>query len=84
MESHCGGGSQVDRATNVRLIALKLAGEVTPATYDFKATVIPQALLVSQPGPVNVAGLSKVIPGWGQTEDFIAPWFATLEAKYKK
>ncbi|MFK8257552.1 sugar ABC transporter substrate-binding protein [Erwinia sp. AnSW2-5] len=71
-------------ATNVRLIALKLAGEATPATYDFKATVIPQALLVSQPGPVNVAGLSKVIPGWGQTEDFIAPWFATLEAKYKK
>ncbi|WP_257964609.1 hypothetical protein, partial [Klebsiella pneumoniae] len=21
--------------------------------------------------------------GWGQTEDFIAPWFATLEAKNK-
>ncbi|QUG73609.1 substrate-binding domain-containing protein (plasmid) [Erwinia sp. E602] len=71
-------------ATNVRLIALKLAGEATPASYEFKATVIPQALLVSQPGPVNVAGLSKVIPGWGQTGDFIAPWFATLEAKAKK
>ncbi|WP_243689751.1 hypothetical protein, partial [Cronobacter sakazakii] len=27
--------------------------------------------------------LSKIIPGWGQTEDFIAPWFATLEAKHK-
>ncbi|MGS6205686.1 hypothetical protein, partial [Enterobacter intestinihominis] len=23
------------------------------------------------------------IPGWGQTEDFIAPWFATLAAKNK-
>ncbi|WP_261796104.1 hypothetical protein, partial [Klebsiella pneumoniae] len=32
---------------------------------------------------VNVASLGKIIPGWGQTEDFIAPWFATLEAKNK-
>ena len=30
---------------------------------------------------MNVASLGKIIPGWGQTEDFIAPWFATLEAK---
>lgn len=70
-------------ATNVRLIANKIAGEPTPATYDFKAAAIPQALLASQSGPVNVAALSKIIPGWGQTEDFIAPWFATLEAKHK-
>ncbi|MCU5775663.1 sugar ABC transporter substrate-binding protein [Erwiniaceae bacterium BAC15a-03b] len=70
-------------ATNVRLIANKIAGEPTPATYDFKAAVIPQALLVSQPGAVNVAGLGKIIPGWGQTEDFIQPWFATLQAKNK-
>ncbi|MBP2166837.1 simple sugar transport system substrate-binding protein [Erwinia toletana] len=67
-------------ATNVRLIANKIAGEPTPATYDFKAALIPQALLVSQPGAVNVAGLGKIIPGWGQTEDFIQPWFATLQA----
>jgi simple sugar transport system substrate-binding protein len=33
---------------------------------------------------VNVASLGKIIPGWGQTEDFIAPWFATLEAKKNK
>jgi len=71
-------------ATNVRLIALKLAGETTPASYDFKASAIPQALLVSQPGAVNVAGLDKVVPGWGQTQDFVAPWFTTLEAKNKK
>ena len=42
-----------------------------------------QALLAAQPGAVNVASLGKIIPGWGQTEDFIAPWFATLEAKNK-
>ena len=70
-------------ATNVRLIANKIAGEPTPATYDFKAAAIPQALLTAQPGAVNVASLGKIIPGWGQTEDFIAPWFATLEAKSK-
>ena len=70
-------------ATNVRLIANKIAGEATPATYDFKAAAIPQALLTAQPGAVNVASLGKIIPGWGQTEDFIAPWFATLAAKNK-
>ena len=70
-------------ATNVRLIANKIAGEATPATYDFKAAAIPQTLLTAQPGAVNVASLGKIIPGWGQTEDFIAPWFATLEAKNK-
>ncbi|KAI3484489.1 hypothetical protein L1887_52579 [Cichorium endivia] len=70
-------------ATNVRLVANKIAGEATPATYDFKAAAIPQELLTAQPGPVNVASLGKIIPGWGQTEDFIAPWFATLEAKNK-
>ncbi|MGM3192997.1 sugar ABC transporter substrate-binding protein [Dickeya dadantii subsp. dieffenbachiae] len=68
---------------NLRLVANKIAGEPTPATYEFGAASIPQALLVSQPGPVNVAGLAKIIPGWGQTNDFIAPWFATLEAKSK-
>ena len=70
-------------ATNVRLIANKIAGEATPATYDVKAAAIPQGLLTAQPGGVNVASLGKIIPGWGQTEDFIAPWFATLEAKSK-
>lgn len=69
---------------NLRLVANKIAGEPTPATYEFRAAAIPQALLASQPGPVNVAGLSKIIPGWGQTDDFIAPWFATLAAKQVK
>ncbi|WP_426817216.1 sugar ABC transporter substrate-binding protein [Winslowiella sp. 2C04] len=71
-------------AVNMRLIANKIAGEDTPATYEFKAAAIPQSLLNSQQGAVNVATLSNIIPGWGQTDDFIAPWFATLEAKYAK
>lgn len=49
-------------AINLRLIAKKIAGETTPASYEFRAASIPQALLASQPGPVNVAGLSKIIP----------------------
>ncbi|MFS2221544.1 sugar ABC transporter substrate-binding protein [Pantoea sp. B65] len=71
-------------AVNMRLIANKIAGEKTPASYEFKAAAIPQALLNNQQGAVNVAGLSKIVPGWGQTDDFIAPWFATLAAKYAK
>ncbi|KAB8311803.1 sugar ABC transporter substrate-binding protein [Rouxiella chamberiensis] len=71
-------------AINLRLVANKIAGEKTPATYDFKASAIPQALLTSNSDAVNVASLAKVIPGWGKSDDFIAPWFATLEAKNKK
>ncbi|WP_426784788.1 sugar ABC transporter substrate-binding protein (plasmid) [Rahnella variigena] len=71
-------------AINLRLVASKIAGEKTPASYEFKAAAIPQALLVSNPDAVNVASLAKVIPGWGKSDDFIAPWFATLEAQHKK
>lgn len=71
-------------AINLRLVANKIAGEKTPATYEFKAASIPQALLASNPDAVNVASLSKIIPGWGKSDDFIAPWFATLEAQHSK
>ena len=76
--------TQLIGAVNLRIVALKIAGEKTPATYEFPAQAIPQALLQSQSGGINVSGLSKIIPGWGKSEDFTAPWFATLEAKYKK
>jgi simple sugar transport system substrate-binding protein len=68
----------------MRLVANKIAGETTPATYEFKAASISQQALNSHPGAVNVASLNKIIPGWGSNEDFVQPWFATLEAKYKK
>ena len=76
--------TQLIGAVNLRIVALKIAGEKTPATYEFPAQTIPQSLLLSQPDGINVTGLSKIIPGWGKSEDFTAPWFATLEAKYKK
>ena len=71
-------------AVNLRLVANKIAGESTPDSYQFKATVIPQALLLGLPGPVNVAGLAKIIPGWGSSSDFVQPWFATLQAEHGK
>ena len=71
-------------AVNMRLVANKIAGETTPATYEFKASSISQQQLNSQQGAVNVASLNKIIPGWGENNDFITPWFATLEAKYGK
>jgi simple sugar transport system substrate-binding protein len=40
--------------------------------------------LLSHPEATNVASLVKVIPGWGKSDDFIAPWFATLEAQQAK
>lgn len=76
--------TQLIGAVNLRIVALKIAGEKTSATYEFPAQAIPQSLLQSQTSGINVSGLSKIIPGWGKSEDFTAPWFATLEAKYKK
>lgn len=66
---------------NLRLVANKIGGEPTPASYEFRAAAIPQALLASQTGAVNMASLAKIIPGWGSADNFIAPWFATLEAR---
>jgi simple sugar transport system substrate-binding protein len=66
---------------NLRLIAKKLAGEETPASYEFKANIIKKADLDKAGKPVNVLGLGEVIPGFGQSDDFISPWFATLKAK---
>jgi len=66
---------------NLRLIALKVAGDATPDTYEFKANAIKKADLDKAGKAVNVLGLADFIPGWGQSNDFVAPWFATLKAK---
>ncbi|MDZ7279333.1 sugar ABC transporter substrate-binding protein [Pantoea eucrina] len=71
-------------AVNMRLVANKIGGVATPANYEFKGASITQQQLNSQSGAVNMTSLSKIIPGWGENQDFVAPWFATLEAKYAK
>ena len=76
--------SKLIGAINMRLVANKIGGVATPAAYQFKASSISQSQLNTQTAAVNVATLNKIIPGWGESADFVAPWFATLEAKYAK
>lgn len=71
-------------AVNMRLIAKKLAGEPTPLTYQFKAAALSQQQLRNIPAEVPVSRLGLTVPGWGDNNDFISPWFATLEAQQAK
>ncbi|MDR2966256.1 MAG: substrate-binding domain-containing protein [Treponema sp.] len=48
--------------TNMRLLAMKFAGEPTPDTYYLEAHHVPTDLLDSA---VNMTNLSRVIEGWG-------------------
>ncbi|ANF59723.1 sugar ABC transporter substrate-binding protein [Halotalea alkalilenta] len=64
---------------NLRLVALKLAGEETPDEYQFKAAAIDQRQLAELEGPVNVAGLGELIPGWGESDDFRPDWYRALQ-----
>jgi simple sugar transport system substrate-binding protein len=68
---------------NLRIVAKKIAGEETPASYEFKANLIQKADLDKAGKAVNVLGLAQIIPGWGQSDDLTSPWFATLKAKNK-
>jgi simple sugar transport system substrate-binding protein len=68
---------------NLRIVAKKIAGEPTPDTYEFKANLIKKVDLDKAGKAVNVLGLAEIIPGWGQSDDLVSPWFATLKAKNK-
>jgi simple sugar transport system substrate-binding protein len=69
-------------ATNVRLVANKIAGEQTLRPTTLKPPPFHRRCWRrSRGGERGITGENH--PGWGQTEDFIAPWFATLEAKAK-
>jgi len=48
--------------SNMRLLAMKFAGEPTPDTYYLAAHHVPTDLL---DGTVNMTNLAKVIEGWG-------------------
>jgi simple sugar transport system substrate-binding protein len=69
---------------NMRLVAKKLAGEPTPASYELPAALITQSALKRSPTPVNMVSLAKIIPGWGESKDFNEPWMDALRAKYGK
>lgn len=69
-------------AVNVRLAALKLAGEETPQQYSLEANLIKQEDLKKASELVNIQTLGDIIPGWGQTDAFLTDWMKALkEAK---
>lgn len=67
-------------AVNMRILAKKIAGEDTPDTYDLEATLISQEQLQESDAPVNMESLQELIPGWGQTDEFLEDWMETLKA----
>jgi len=66
-------------AVNVRLLAKKLAGEETPATYNLEAALIDQATLNKASEAVNMVTLADIIPGWGTTDAFLEDWMNSLK-----
>ena len=70
-------------AVNVRLLAKKIAGEETPATYDLKAELITQEKLKESKEPVNMVTLANIIPGWGQSDAFEEDWMKELKQAKK-
>jgi simple sugar transport system substrate-binding protein len=68
----------------MRLLAKKLAGEETPATYDLEASLISQEQLQESKNPVNMANLADIIEGWGKSDAFAEDWIKKLKDHYKK
>ncbi len=66
-------------AVNVRLLAKKLAGEETPATYNLEAALIDQESLNASAEPVNMVTLADIVPGWGTTDAFEEDWMKALK-----
>lgn len=66
-------------AVNVRLLAKKLAGEETPATYNLEAALIDQESLNTSAEPVNMVTLADIVPGWGTTDAFEEDWMKALK-----
>lgn len=70
-------------AVNMRILAKKIAGEETPATYDLEPSLISQESLQKSDSPVNMVNLSDVVDGWGVSSAFEEEWMKTLKEYYK-
>lgn len=64
---------------NVRLLAKKIAGEETPATYEIPATTIAQEDLMKAGGQVTVETLADVYDTWGKSETFNEDWMKQIK-----
>ncbi len=66
---------------NMRLIALKLAGEETPAEYTLDAQLVKTSQLTDG---ISMETLATVVDGWGTLDsiaDLNRPWMDTLRAE---
>lgn len=65
---------------DMRLLAMKLAGEQTPANYDLEARLIKALQLKPD---TNMTNLKEVIEGWGKSDAFNQAWMDALRAQNK-
>lgn len=63
---------------NMRLLAKKLKGEETPATYNLEAKLIKAEQLKAD---TTMLTLNTIIEGWGISNAFDEPWMKDLRAK---
>lgn len=70
-------------SVNIRLAALKLAGEETPQDYSLEANLIKQEDLKKSSEPVNIQSLGDIVPGWGQSDAFLTDWMKALKEANK-
>ncbi len=66
---------------DMRLLAMKLAGEDTPDGYDLEARLVRQSDLKPDTTMLN---LGDVVEGWGQSDAFDEPWMVKLRAAHGK
>jgi simple sugar transport system substrate-binding protein len=66
---------------DMRLLAMKFAGEEVPANYDLEAKLVKQSDLKPE---TNMLNLNEVIEGWGKSDAFNQPWMDTLRAHFAK
>jgi len=60
----------------VRILAVKMAGEETPDSYNFAPSTIWQDQLTPE---TNVTNLGEIVPSWGVCDDFQPEWMAALK-----
>jgi simple sugar transport system substrate-binding protein len=74
-----GVDSRLTGIVNMRILAVKLAGEQTPAAYTFGAQIIQTAGLNRA---VNMANIALMVPGWGRADGLFDryPWMAALKS----
>ncbi|MGE6630489.1 substrate-binding domain-containing protein [Bacillus sp. NPDC077027] len=71
-------------AVNLRILAKKLAGEDTPASFDLEASLISQKQLQDAGKAVNMVNLAEEVKGFGTSTAFEEDWIKTLKGHYAK